>query len=278
MLDARCWIALIMLATALAACGGSSATSTPTGRALTSNATPPPIATAVETISGATTPASPTLTPTTQSRPATATIVSHGNASRRMVALTFDAGSDVGYTGEILDVLHREGVRATFSVTGLWAERNRDLLLAIAAAGHQIINHTYDHASFTGVSTNTAPLTRDQRALELSRTEVTVYHLSGRSTRPYFRPPYGDVDASVQRDAAAAGYSTIVMWSIDTLGWNHATADAIVERSLARAEPGAIYVMHVGSESQDAAALPRIIDGLRVQGYTFGALDDVLAP
>jgi len=195
-----------------------------------------------------------------------------------MVALTFDAGSDVGYTGEILDVLNREGVRATFSVTGLWAERNRDLLLAIAAAGHQIINHTYDHASFTGVSTNTAPLTRDQRALELSRTEVTVYHLSGRSTRPYFRPPYGDVDASVQRDAAAAGYSTIVMWSIDTLGWNHATADAIVERSLARAEPGAIYVMHVGSESQDAAALPRIIDGLRVQGYTFGALDDVLAP
>ncbi len=279
MLDARRWIALTMLAATLTACGGSSARSTPTGRALTPDATPPPTGTPVSTASGSAASAGSTPTPTTEDRrPATAVVVSHGNASRRMVALTFDAGSDAGYTGEILDVLGREGVRATFSVTGLWAERNRDLLLAIAAAGHQIINHTYDHTSFTGASTNTAPLTPDQRALELSRTEVTVYHLSARSTRPYFRPPYGDVDASVQRDAAAAGYSTIVMWSIDTLGWNHATADAIVERSLAKAEPGAIYVMHVGSASQDATALPRIIDGLRAQGYAFGALDDVLAP
>ena len=224
-------------------------------------------------------PAGPTPTLTADDRqPATANIVSHGNASRRMVALTFDAGSDAGYTREILDVLSREDVRATFSVTGLWAEQNRDLLLAVAAAGHQIINHTYDHASFTGVSTNAPPLTPDQRALELSRTEVTIYHLTARSTRPYFRPPYGDLDASVQRDAGAAGYNIIVMWSVDTLGWNHATADAIVERSLAKAEPGAIYVMHVGSQSQDAAALPRIVNGLRAQGYGFGALDDVLAP
>ena len=209
---------------------------------------------------------------------ASARVVTRGNAARREVALTFDAGSDPGYTGEILDVLQREGVRATFSVTGLWAEHNRELLLAIAAQGHQIINHTYDHASFTGLSTQKPPMTADARALELSRTEVTVYHLTERTTRPYFRPPYGDLDAGVQRDAAAAGYDTVVMWSVDTMGWNHASVEAIVARSIAGAEPGAIYVMHVGAESQDGVALPRIIAALRQQGYAFGTIADVLAP
>ncbi len=209
--------------------------------------------------------------------PAAARVVSRGDTSRRAVALTFDAGSDPGFTGEILDVLQREHVRATFSVTGLWAERNRDLLLAIAAQGHVIINHSYDHASFTGYSSQKPALTAEERALELSRTETTIYHLAQRSTRPYFRPPYGDLDAGVARDVAADGYSTIVMWTVDTLGWNHASADAIVDRSLAGAEPGAIYVMHVGAESQDAAALPRIIDGLRAQGYAFATIDEIIA-
>jgi peptidoglycan/xylan/chitin deacetylase (PgdA/CDA1 family) len=267
MLEARRRIVLTLFATILCACSPS------TTAPRTPNASPAP----------ATSPAaSPTPQPTNDQQPTAsgqpATVVYRGNASRRMVALTFDAGSDAGSTAEILGILRREGIRATFSVTGLWAEQNRDLLLAIAAAGHEIINHSYDHASFTGASTGAAPLTPDQRALELSRTEVTVYHLSQRSTRPYFRPPYGDIDDSVRRDAAADGYGTIVMWTVDTLGWNHATADAIVDRALSNAEPGAIYVMHVGSESQDAAALPRIIDGLRAQGYAFGAIEDVLAP
>ena len=105
---------------------------------------------------------------------------------------------------------------------------------------------------------------------------MTVYHLSGRSTRPYWRPPYGDIDERARSDAAAAGYTITVMWDVDTLGWNHASADAIVERSLAKAAPNAIYVMHAGSASQDAAALPRIIEGLRARGYTFAVVEDIL--
>jgi peptidoglycan/xylan/chitin deacetylase (PgdA/CDA1 family) len=206
----------------------------------------------------------------------TATVVYHGDTSRRMVALTFDAGADAGYSGEILDTLRQEGVRATFALTGLWAERNRDLLLAITADGHALINHSYDHASFTGLSTEKPPLTAEERALEMSRTETTVYHLSQRTTRPYFRPPFGDIDASVERDVGAAGYSTIVMWTVDSQGWNHASADQIVARCLAQVSPGAIYVMHVGAASQDAAALPRVIDGLRAAGYSFGTIDEVL--
>jgi peptidoglycan/xylan/chitin deacetylase (PgdA/CDA1 family) len=216
-------------------------------------------------------PATPTPIPATAAR-----IVYRGDASRRMVALTFDAGADTGFAADILETLRREGIRASFGMTGLWAERNIDLVNAMAADGHEFINHTYDHQSFTGFSTDRPPLTSEERSLELQRAETTIYHNTSRTTRPLFRPPYGDIDPSVARDVAADGYDTIVMWTVDTLGWKGASADAIVQTSLATAEPGAIYVMHVGAQSQDAAALPRVIAVLRAAGYSFGTVTDVI--
>ncbi len=275
-------LVVVMLAVAAVGCAsharapvpepaGTEEQSSPTVDATASPAADENLATA-----GASTP--PGLAPeSAPAAPSAARVVYHGSASRRMVALTFDARADTGFAGEILATLRREGVRASFGMTGLWAERNRDLLLAIAADGHQLINHSYDHASFTGVSSEKPPLSAAERALELSRTETTIYHLTQRTTRPYFRPPYGDLDAGVERDAAAAGYGTIVMWSVDSLAWNHASVDAIVARCLAQAAPGAIYIMHVGAESQDAAALPRVIDGLRSAGYSFATIDELLA-
>lgn len=206
-----------------------------------------------------------------------ASIVTRGDPARRMVALTFDTDAGAGHVAEILAVLRREGVRATFAVHGRWAEEHRDLLLAITSAGHDVINATYHSESFTGASTGAPPLTAEQRALELSRTEVTVYHLSQRSTRPYFRPPYGDIDASVQGDAADAGYGTIVMWTFDTGAAGRATPSALAERVIAAAAPGAIFALHAGGGSQDAEALPAIISGLRAEGYAFGTVADLLA-
>jgi len=199
-----------------------------------------------------------------------------GDPDRQMIALTFDAGADAGYTSQILETLRSEDVKASFSITGWWAEQNPAQVQAIAAAGHLLMNHSQDHPSFTGASTGEAPLTREERISQLEQTEVTVRKLTGAGTRPFFRPPYGDVDDSVLCDAFAAGYSYVIMWSIDTLGWNHATAEQIVQTVLDRARPGAIVIMHVGSESADAAALPQIIQGLRAMGYQFGTVADLL--
>jgi peptidoglycan/xylan/chitin deacetylase (PgdA/CDA1 family) len=285
-----CILLAALAVVALTACssGSGTATSTTTPEAtLTASTTAsPPAASTTPTLEPTAGPVTPTLPPTATEpspsadtptpEPGPATVIYRGNPSRRAVALTFDAGAGAGNTAVILETLRTEGIRASFGVTGKWAEANRDLLNSIAADGHQIINHTYDHASFTGLSTGNPPLTPEERALELSRTEVSVYHFTQRSTRPYFRPPYGDIDDSVLRDAAADGYNRVIMWTVDTLGWNGATGDAIVERCLAQAVPGAIYVMHVGSESQDAAALPRVIAGLRAAGYTFETVDEIV--
>jgi peptidoglycan/xylan/chitin deacetylase (PgdA/CDA1 family) len=210
--------------------------------------------------------------------PQAAVVVRTGVTSRRSVALTFDAGADPGHTAGILAVLRAEGVRASFGITGRWAQENATLLQAIAADGHQFINHSYSHESFTGFSTDSPPMTFEERSLELSRTETTVFRLTNRSTRPWFRPPFGDLDASVESDVATLGYPYIAMWSIDTFGWRKATADEIVERTLSLAAPGAVVIMHVGIESQDAAALPRVIEGLRAQGYGLETMDEIIVP
>ncbi len=202
--------------------------------------------------------------------------VRRGNSTRQQVALTFDAGSDRGYTSQILQTLADNGIKASFSLTGVWAEENPDLTSAIAAGGHLIMNHSYDHPSFTGNSTGEGPLSTQERLDELDRADSVIMSITGQTTKPYFRPPYGDYDGSVLCDAYTGGYKYLVMWAVDTLGWNGASVDEIVQKSLSNAKPGTIYIMHVGSQSQDALALQRVIDGLKAQGYSFGTIADIL--
>ncbi|MBX6342567.1 MAG: polysaccharide deacetylase family protein, partial [Thermomicrobiaceae bacterium] len=171
--------------------------------------------------------------------------------------------------GQILDTLKAEGIKATFGMTGVWAEDNPDLIKRMVAEGHQLMNHTYDHQSFTGNSTGAAPLTTAQRLDEIRHTEQVVSSIAGYDLRPYFRPPYGDYDQSVLRDIAEAGYTVNVMWTVDCLGWNGLSAAQIIERCVHAAKPGAVLLMHVGSQSQEASALPELIHQLRAQGYRF---------
>jgi peptidoglycan/xylan/chitin deacetylase (PgdA/CDA1 family) len=100
--------------------------------------------------------------------------------------------------------------------------------------------------------------------------------LTGTSTVPFWRPPFGDYDSSVLVDVAGIGYAYTVLWTIDSRGWQGFTADQIVERVLGQAVPGAIVAMHVGSQSQDGPALARVIEGLRALGYSFVTVADVL--
>ena len=195
--------------------------------------------------------------------------VAYGDRTRKRVALSFDAGADVGHAAQILDTLARERAVASFGMTGAWAEQHPDLVRRMAAEGHHLINHTWSHGSFTGHSTGGAPMTRAQRWDELDRTEAIIQRIAGVSTLPYFRPPYGDTDASVLADVGARGYRVTTMWAVDSLGWNGLSAPGIEERTLRLTSPGAILIFHVGAQSQDAAALPAIIRRLREAEYEF---------
>jgi peptidoglycan/xylan/chitin deacetylase (PgdA/CDA1 family) len=210
--------------------------------------------------------------------------VSRGTTSRRTVSYTFDAGSDLGHTGAILDFLAAEGIPASFGLTGRWAEANPAAVKRMAAEGHHLFNHTWDHGSFTGFSTGRAALTPARRTEQLVRTNNLVLKLTGTSTRPYFRPPYGDYDSGVLRDVGANRFGTNVMWSVDSLGWKGLTAPKICSRvvgSMAAASSGGngyIILFHVGAASADAQALPCITNTLRGRGFTFATVPQLLNP
>ncbi len=205
-----------------------------------------------------------------------ARVVDRVPTTEMRVALTFDAGADRGYAESILDTLLTAHVRASFGMTGQWAEANPDLLRRMAAEGHHFINHTQTHDSFTGFSTGRGPKSAEARVHELDLTEAAVQRIANATTKPYFRPPYGDMDGSVSADVYGSGYDIVAMWTVDSLGWNGLSRSGIEERCLRLASPGAIYIFHVGAAAQDGPALPAVIDGLRRQGYQMGPLDWLL--
>lgn len=232
--------------------------------------------------------ASPTLEPTATDRPqppvengaSTSQIFHHGDGSRPRIALTFDAGDDTGHTAAILDALKAAGVKGTFGVTGEWAKANPGLVKRMVDEGHMLINHTWDHRSFTGESTSPSEAVLDSadRVKELKETEQEIESLTGYDTAPYFRPPFGDYDDGVLTDLASAGYTVTVMWSCDTLGWNGATVDEIMVRCVDHAQAGDIILMHVGKVSADADALPGMIKSLENQGFELVTVEELLSP
>lgn len=200
-------------------------------------------------------------------------IVQRTGADRRRVALTFDDGPDPVWTPRILDVLRREGVPATFFVTGASALGQGALLRRIVAEGSELGNHSTSHADLSQRSPAAI-------RLELTAAERLVEAYTGRTLR-LFRPPFlGDADPD-QRDelhatrvAAGMGYLTVGP-NVDPLDWRAPGRDAIIARTIAgvttgtAAQPHQVVLLHDsgGDRSQTLAALPGIIRGLRARGY-----------
>lgn len=234
--------------------------------------TTPPVATATNEPPPTSPPANTaTPTPTSAAPPSAADVwnLRQFETDERVMVLTFDAGADVGYTVEILDLLAAEGIHASFGMTGPWAENNPDLIQRIVDEGHHLINHTWSHPHMP-------QLTSEERVDEILSLETLLRDMAGVELTPYFRPPFGEYDDATLTDLASHGYTINVMWTIDTLGWNGLTAAEINARVMDGAAPGAIVLMHVGSQSQDAVALPNMISQLREQGYSFATVDDLV--
>jgi peptidoglycan/xylan/chitin deacetylase (PgdA/CDA1 family) len=209
-------------------------------------------------------------------------VIEQGDSGRMEIALTFDAGDDRGKAEQILDTLAEYGVKASFGITGHWADENPDLVARMADEGHMIFNHTWSHRSWTGFSSSPeeSVLTTEERLQELEDTEEVIREATGGyETAPYFRPPYGDIDDSTQADLYDAGYYLTIMWSCDSMGWNGYSAEEIVQLcGVELAAPGAIVLMHVGEASLDAEALPALIETLQEQGYELVTIEELLQP
>lgn len=267
---------------------------TTTGEALPSGKPAPAPATSTARTPSATTRAptattrpSPTTArpPTTPTRPTACAIpsrlmgqdVTTLGTSRKLVALTFDGGAGNEAAASVLRTLGREGVPASFFLTGEFVDDFPSTARTIAA-GYPIGNHSYHHPDFTTLSSTAI-------RSELTTAAARLRAVTGQDPHPWFRFPSGAADSRTIAVVNSECYVSF-RWTVDTLGWKGTSggqsAASVVSRVLAAAQPGEIVLMHLGANptdhsTLDADALPQVIAGLRARGYSFVTLSAVIS-
>lgn len=208
----------------------------------------------------------------TLSREYPGAFATRGPAGIKRVALTFDDVPDEQYTPEVLDILAREHVRATFFVVGERAAKAPSVLCRIRAEGHAIGNHSYDHTSYAHL-----PPSKFEEQIE-STSRLLRTHLG--FTPRFLRPPYGEITPRQLMWTQSRGYF-VVNWDVDTQDWRGLSADQIVRNAQKTLAPGSIILQHAGGGigedlSGTVKALPRLIRMLRDQGYEMVTVPELL--
>lgn len=184
------------------------------------------------------------------------------------VALTFDDGPYPGYTEKLLDILENENIHATFFLIGRHVEKNPYLAKLIADKKHEIGGHTYNHINIT-------KLEDTKLFLELEKTRDIIKKTTGISIY-LFRPPGGRINTKTINFVSQLGYST-VLWNVLPKDHEpHKTSKEITKYIIENTSPGDIILLHLGKEST-LNALPEIIWQLRIKGYRFVTISELLA-
>ena len=181
-----------------------------------------------------------------------------------VVALTFDDGPRSSTTGRLLDELALREVPATFFLLGHRIPGNEDLVRRMAAEGHQIGVHTYDHVEVTGLS-------REDFDLQVGKTRSLLLDILGEGEF-WLRPPYGITDEAARQWAD----SPIVLWSVDPEDWKDQDVGRIVAGVVEHVQDGDIILMHDLSAHSVTCAL-QAVDRLQAQGYTFCTVSELAA-
>jgi peptidoglycan/xylan/chitin deacetylase (PgdA/CDA1 family) len=190
------------------------------------------------------------------------------------ICLTFDDGPNEPFTSELISVLNRYGVRATFFLIGSNCERFPDSVKAIHDAGHVIGNHTWSH--------EVLPLKLPSSVREeIMKTSVLIEKYTGQKPA-FFRAPHGWRNPWVDRIARQSG-CTPVAWTLGVWDTDRPGAENIVRRTLQGVTDGCILLLHDGrgtkhrpDSSQLVQALPAILEELRRCGYRFVTLPELM--
>jgi LysM repeat protein len=155
-------------------------------------------------------------------------------------------------------------------LTGSGAANHPTSIKNITTQGHAIGNHSYSHPDFT-------KLTAAQMKAELDKAEATIKNITGKTTKPLFRAPFGAVNSAVLSGVGAAGYTHTIQWNIDTVDWKGVSSTAITDKVVNNIVPGSIVLMHTGAgASGTPGALPGMISKLKAKGYSFVTVQQLL--
>ena len=166
-----------------------------------------------------------------------------------LVALTFNCAWEENDIPQLLDLLERENIKATFFLVGQWIERYPDSVRQIVDAGEEVIRQ------------------------QMEKTDALIREVTG-SDPVLARVPSGSYDSRVIRLLRQEGYE-VIQWDVDSIDWKKPPAEEITERILTKVQNGSIVLFHSGAATT-LKALPDVIAGLREKGYCFTTVGDLL--
>lgn len=185
----------------------------------------------------------------------------------KCIALTFDSAPSE-YSERLLDILAEKKVPATFFVLGTHIAKYPELVARMAAEGHEVANHTWDHKILTGLSPQ-------QIHDELEKTDEALEKLTGHKPT-LMRSPQGRTNDAVHRVCRELGLAE-VLWSVTAKDYTTNDSELIEKRVLKQATRDGIVLLH-DLYPGTVPAVPGIIDALRERGYVFVTVPQLLAP
>ena len=200
-------------------------------------------------------------------------IIKCGNTKEKIVALTFDDGPDESFTPQILDILKKYKVKATFYVIGEKVQYNKKIIKRQYEEGHEIGNHTYTHIN---VSKNGYNKIRK----EIKDTQSAVKSVTGVYPKT-FRPPYRAISKDMC-EIVKENNMNIVLWSyVDARDWESPGVNSIVKTIENGVQNGCIILLHDynklrNTKSQTIEALDIIIPDLLNKGYKFVTISELI--
>lgn len=189
-----------------------------------------------------------------------------GDTSEKIIYLTFDEGYEAGYSGQILDVLKENDVKATFFVTGHYLNTQPELVKRMAEEGHIVGNHSFNHLDHTTVTDE--EMVEDIESCQRLITETIGYEMP-----KFFRPPAGVYSIRTLEKAQELGYKTI-FWSFAYKDWDtnaQPTTEEAYDMVMTNYHNGCIMLLHAVSEA-NTNALDSMIKSLKQEGYEFRSL------
>ncbi|EQE83978.1 TPA: polysaccharide deacetylase family protein [Clostridioides difficile] len=200
-------------------------------------------------------------------------IIKKGNDNEKVIALTFDDGPDEVFTPQVLDILKKNNVKATFFIVGEKVEYNKELLKRQYTEGHEIGNHTFTHI-------NVAKNSYDKVEKEITDTQNAVKNVIGVEPK-IFRPPYRAMSKSVC-DIIVSKNMNIILWSnLDPRDWSNPGVGNIINTILTKVQNGNIILLHDynnrrNDKSQTIQALEVVIPKLKEKGYKFVTISELI--
>lgn len=185
----------------------------------------------------------------------------------KKIAISFDAAWGNEETQTLIDILKEYNVKTTFFVVGAWVDKYPESVKALAAAGHEVCNHSDSHPHMPKLS-------QEEMTRQITDCNEKVKSITGVSPL-LFRAPYGDYNNSLVSTVNGL-HMYPIQWDVDSLDWKNPTPQQIAERVTSKVKPGSIVLFHNGAKNTPAA-LPDVLKTLQSQGYRIVPVSQLIA-